>query len=608
MLVFDLETDGLLPEVSVVHTLSTYDTETRVSTTYDLKEVRKGIDIVMSAPSIVGHNIIMYDLPVIKKLYGLEPKGRVRDTIVLARLAYSEIKDVDFALARDGKLPGKLIGSHSLKAWGHRLGEYKGDYTGGWEKWSQEMSDYCKQDIVVTTCLLQRINAKELPEAAIELEHQVQHIIYRQQSYGFLFDKDKAEKLYSTLLKRQKELGLKLAEFFPPWTKEEVFIPKRGNKTRGYVAGVPFTKVKIIEFNPASRTHIAQRLTAMYGWKPKQEDFTDDGTPKLDEEILKALPYPEAPYLAEYFLILKRIGQLAEGKEAWLKNIEKDGRIHGSVNSIGAVTRRMTHAHPNVAQTPRVGTPYGAECRDLFGVPDGRSLVGADASGLELRCLAHYLAAHDNGAYVRTVVEGNRDDETDVHSITCKAIGLNPKTIYTFGLMTATGRDFGKRFIYAFLYGAGNLKLGSILGKGAAAGAQMKTDFMAKIPGLSVLKTAVENAARANGILRSLDGMPMKVRSQHAALNTLLQGAGALVMKKALVLLDQQLQMHYQLGVDYEFVANIHDEWQIECKTEHATAVGELAKFSFVLAGKALNLRCPLAGEYKIGKTWAETH
>jgi hypothetical protein len=589
VLILDLETDGLLPEVTKVHTLTTYNTETNIFNTYDQGQVPAGLTSIREAPSICGHNIIAYDLPVIKKLYGWEPKGKIRDTIILARLAYPEIKEVDYGLNREGKLPGNLIGRHSLEAWGYRMGEAKGVKMTDWSEWTQDMSDYCKQDVKVTTMLLQRVMAKGLPEEAIELEHQVQTIIYRQHVYGFLFDKEKAEKLYSSLLKRQKELGLKLAEFFPPWTTEEIFIPKRGNKTKGYVTGVPFTKVKIIEFNPASRAHIHNRLSTLYGWKPTE--FTEEGTPCLDEENLKALPYPEAPYLAEYFLLLKRIGQLAEGKESWLKAVEKDGRIHGSVNTIGAVTRRMTHAHPNMAQVPRVTSPYGAECRGLFGSPDGRVLVGADASGLELRCLAHYMAAYDGGAYVKELLKG------DIHTSNQKAAGL-------------PDRDTAKTFIYAFLYGAGDFKIGSILNAGASKGKKIKAQFLESLPALAQLKSVVESVAKDKGTLRSLDGAPMKVRSQHAALNTLLQGAGAIVMKKALVILDANLLGVYNFmpGKEYEFVANIHDEWQIECDERYATTIGETAKLAFELAGKALNLRCPLAGEYKIGKTWADTH
>jgi DNA polymerase I-like protein with 3'-5' exonuclease and polymerase domains len=588
LIVFDLETDGLLPEVSKVHTLTLYDTETNTYTTFDKERVPIGINKVMEAKAICGHNVIGYDLPVIQKIYGMIPIGIVRDTLVLSRLAYPEIKELDFALLKQGKFPGNLIGRYSLEAWGHRLGEYKGIKMTDFSEWTQEMSDYCAQDVKVTATLLNRCKGKGIPEGAIELEHQVATIVQRQVEHGFCFDKNQAEKFYSELLKKQKALGAKLAEFFPPWTTETIFVPKRNNKTLGYIKDQPFTKVKIIEFNPGSRAHIANRLTTLYGWKPTE--WTDDGSPALDEEVLKTLQYPEAPYLAEYFLISKRIGQLAEGKEAWLTNVQKDGRIHGSVNTIGAVTRRMTHAHPNVAQVPRVGTPYGLECRSLFHAPEGHVLVGIDASGLELRCLAHYMAAYDNGAYVQELLKG------DIHTSNQRLAGL-------------PDRNSAKTFIYAFLYGAGDLKIGSILGKGSAAGKKVKTQFLDSLPALASLKSVVETVAKEKGVLRSLDGAAIKVRSQHAALNTLLQGAGAIIMKKALVVTDHLLQTSGLIpGDDYEFVANIHDEWQIECKDVLGRIVGDCGVKGLVRAGELFNLRCPLDGMFKIGKTWADTH
>jgi DNA polymerase I-like protein with 3'-5' exonuclease and polymerase domains len=220
------------------------------------------------------------------------------------------------------------------------------------------------------------------------------------------------------------------------------------------------------------------------------------------------------------------------------------------------------------------------------------------------------MAAHDGGDYVDTVVQGNKENETDVHSLTCFAIGLKPKEKYTLGGKTGYGRDFAKTFIYAFLYGAGDAKLGSIMGKGAAAGKAMKAAFLAKLPALAKLKAAVERVAREKGTLRSLDGAPMKVRSQHSALNTLIQGAGALVMKKAMVLLDRELQIVYDFapGEHYEFVANIHDEWQIECDEKYADRVGRCATEAIAQAGFLLKMRCPMAGEYKVGRTWADTH
>jgi DNA polymerase-1 len=595
MLVFDLETNGLLDDVSVVHCLCIHDTDTGETEMYDDQpstsnaSIRKGLTRLMCAPQIAGHNVIAYDLPVIEKLYGLTYEGATFDTLVLARLAYPEIKGVDYQLQKKGELPGKLIGSHSLKAWGYRLGVLKGEFDGPWHEWTQEMANYCEQDIKVTLALMAKKAVASLPSTAIEIEMEVAKIIERQSRYGFAFDEAKAEKLYSRLLKRQRELTKRLQGFFPAWyASQGEFTPKRNDRGKGYVAGATFTKVKYTEFNPASRYHVADRLKKNYGWTPTE--FTEDGAPKLDEKILSSLNFPESKLLAEYYIVSKRIGQLAEGSQGWLQAVKK-GRIHGRVNTCGAVTRRMTHSTPNVAQTPRVGSPYGKECRELFRASDGRVLVGVDASGLELRCLAHYMSKYDDGAYAEIVSKG------DVHGRHQQALGLET-------------RDKAKTFIYAFLYGAGDFKIGTVLGRSTKYGKQVREKFLEAFPALAQLKSKVEQVASRKGVLLSLDGAPMQIRSNHAALNTLLQGAGALLMKKALVICDADLQVRHGLkpGVDYEFVANIHDEWQIETVPHLADLVGTTAVRALEKAGESFSFACLITGKYKIGKTWAETH
>jgi len=250
----------------------------------------------------------------------------------------------------------------------------------------------------------------------------------------------------------------------------------------------------------------------------------------------------------------------------------------------------MSHSKPNMAQVPRAGNPYGAECRALFCVPEGRALVGVDASGLELRCLAHYMARYDGGAYAQIILDG------DIHSLTQQAAGLPT-------------RDTAKTFIYAFLYGAGNARLGAIVGKGPHVGSKLRKQFLAELPALDKLINDVQATAKKRGWLRGLDGRRLHIRSQHAALNTLLQSAGALVMKQALVMADDRLQTEFGTpGVDYEFVANIHDEFQIEVSAANAAFVGEISVEAIRQAGEYFKFRCPLDGAFKVGKTRADTH
>lgn len=592
-LIFDLETDGLLDEVSKIHCLVMKDTETgKVSHYVAGTYINHGLERLMQADLIAGHNVIKYDLPVIQKLYPwftIDPT-KVFDTLVATRLIWANIKDTDNVLLKQEKLPGKLFGSHSLAAWGYRLGNYKGDYSGGWETFSQEMLDYCVQDVEVTASLFTQIIEKNYSTQALDLEHQVAWLMAKQERNGFHFDMKKAAELLGTLVQRRGELERELKEYFGSWEVQlPDFVPARDNKTLGYKKGIPVKKVKTVEFNPSSRDHIADRLITLYGWKPA--DFTEGGKPMVDEVVLGKLSYPPCKQLTEYLLVQKRISQLNEGGQAWMK-CEKKGKIHGSINPNGAVTGRATHSYPNISQVPSSGSPYGPECRALFTVPDDWLLVGADASGLELRCLAHFMAKWDGGKYAEILLGG------DIHTENQKAAGLST-------------RNQAKTFIYAFLYGAGDAKIGSITGGAASEGRKLKQKFLRSLPALGRLVEAVQSAAK-RGYLVGLDGRHIHVRSSHAALNTLLQGAGALVCKKWLVLLEEHLQaagLKHGWDGDYAFCAWSHDECQIACRTpEIASAVRKMAEDCVLKAGEYFGFRCPTAGESKVGKTWADTH
>lgn len=592
-LIFDLETDGLLDEVSKIHCLVIKDTETGEVRSFTSEySIDEGILVLQGADLIAGHNVIKYDIPVIKKLYPdfSIAETKVFDTLVATRLIWANIKDTDNVLLKQEKLPGKLFGSHSLAAWGYRLGNYKGDYSGGWETFSQEMLDYCVQDVEVTASLFTQIIEKNYSTQALDLEHQVAWLMAKQERNGFHFDMKKAAELLGTLVQRRGELERELKEYFGSWEVQlPDFVPARDNKTLGYKKGIPVKKVKTVEFNPSSRDHIADRLITLYGWKPA--DFTEGGKPMVDEVVLGKLSYPPCKQLTEYLLVQKRISQLNEGGQAWMK-CEKKGKIHGSINPNGAVTGRATHSYPNISQVPSSGSPYGPECRALFTVPDDWLLVGADASGLELRCLAHFMAKWDGGKYAEILLGG------DIHTENQKAAGLST-------------RNQAKTFIYAFLYGAGDAKIGSITGGAAGEGRKLKQKFLRSLPALGRLVEAVQGAAK-RGYLVGLDGRHIHVRSSHAALNTLLQGAGALICKKWLVLLEEHLQaagLKHGWDGDYAFCAWSHDECQIACRTpEIASAVRKMAEDCVLKAGDYFSFRCPTAGESKVGKTWADTH
>lgn len=616
--IIDTETDGLLPALTKLNSLVLINIDTRETHSFadqpGYRPIRAGLEMAAEADMLVGHNVIKFDVPAIQKVSPWwKPSGIVRDTIVLSRLIWTDLRDRDFKLVKRKKLPANMTGLHKLEAWGHRLGEYKGDFKGPWDTWTKEMQDYCEQDCEVTLKLWLLIESKKYSEEAIELEHAVQWIVARQERWGIAFDVPAAQRLLVDLRARVLELEDELRVAFKPWFRKiEEFVPKRDNKAMGYVAGCAMTKVALTSFNPGSRDHIANRLITLRGWEPV--DFGKDGKPTVDDEVLGVLPWPEAKLIAEYLMVDKRLGALADGKQAWLKN-ERNGRIHGSVSTNGAVTGRMTHMHPNLAQVPSNHAPWGKRCRELFTASTGFVLLGADASALELCDLAGYMAKFDGGAYIDTVLKGDKKLGTDMHSVNARALGMDPTKTYEVGGQSPTGRDIAKTWFYAFIYGAGDYKLGLILGirgshaKITAAGRTSRARFLKNLPALGKLTDLVKKKARAVGHLRGLDGRLLHIRSDHAALNTLLQGAGAAQMKKALVLLDQSLQAAgYVPGVDYEFVANVHDEWQLDVKETIAAEVGKLAVAAITAAGEHFKFPCPLSGDAKVGRNWSETH
>ena len=591
----DIESNGLLDTITKVHCIVLQDVDTKEVFSYGPENIQAGLDRMMDAEKLIFHNGIGYDFPALEKVYPdfHVDRDRVIDTLVLTRLIWTNLSDTDSPRVNAGKLEPRQRGSHSLDAWGKRLGVLKGDYgqSTDWSEWSPELQEYCEQDVAVTLKLWAAISAKEYSATAIELEHKVAWIIAEQQRHGFLFDVAKAEKLLMHLQVERAKIEADLQTIFDPWySAVEIKTPKRTinyKKTDrpSVTAGCPYTVIKFNTFNPNSRLHISNRLMAKYGWTPSS--FTPDSRPKVDETILSELPYPEAQQIAKSLMLQKRIGQLGEGSKAWLTLVEKDGRIHGSVNTNGAVTGRMTHNYPNVSQTPSVNKPYGKECRELYMVPKDKKLVGVDVSGLELRMLGHFVSRFDGGAYGHEVVNG------DIHTVNMMSAGLE-------------SRNQAKSFIYSYLYGAGAAKIGSIIGKGPKQGQKLKTKFLDQTPALAKLIKAVTKAAE-RGYLVGLDKRLLHCRSSHSALNLLLQAAGSAVCKQWAVEMDKSLTER-NLKHKCQVVANIHDEHQYECDEDIAELVGELSIQAIKDAGKHFNLKVELDGEAKIGNNWYETH
>ena len=602
-LIFDIETSAItnfrtLEGLKCIHCIVIRRGDT--VETYSGSQITQALECLRIADVIVGHNAVGFDIPAIKKLYpGWEPEGAVRDTLLLARLKYPDQKNLDFSMPVSD-LPKKLIGSHSLAAWGFRLGIRKGDYgstENAWEDFNDDMLDYCVQDTLVTQRLYGMVDSESESACSVILEHQFAEIIDQQVKNGFAFDLDKAAKHYGEWSQIRDDLRARLIKTFPEATQvmktpkywlaggkkylTKTAAKKAKHRERDITKGP--NKVKKIPFNPDSRQQIARCLMEKYGWEP--QEFTPGGQPQIDESILKGMPFDEAKMLVDYLTISKRIAQLAEGNEAWMKLVD-NGRIYGSVITNGTVTGRCTHRKPNLAQCPSIHSPYGKECRELFIAPPGRVLVGVDASGLELRCLAHYLWKWDAGKYADIILNG------DIHRANQKAAGLET-------------RDQAKTFIYGWLYGAGPQKIGAIVNGTATDGQRLMARFLRKMPALKYLKDAITNSIAKRSYLISLDGRKIPIRSKHSALNALLQGAGAVIMKQATI---NAFRLHKKHGLDVKQVAHIHDEVQYEVVNKDAEQAGQLAVRSITLAGQPFGFRCPLDGEFKIGESWASTH
>lgn len=606
-LIFDIETNGLLNETTEIHSLVIYNDTTGelVSCTdhpYKYSQVigaeeqtligqpiSYGLELLEKADVISGHNIVKFDIPCLQKLFpSFKPKGKLFDTLLMSKLVYPDVGELDDRKIRKGLFPKKLRGRYSLKAWGYRLKEYKGDYCEQedcWNQWTPDMQRYCEQDVMVTKKLFELLQSKNISEEAIKLEHQFAQIIFKQEQRGVYFDENRAIELTGKLLQRKTELEDELKCFFPAETKTETFIPKANNRTRGYIKGQPFTKYITVEFNPSSRQMIAERLIKKYNWKPTE--LSPTGLPVINESVLEGMNFEEAPLLKEYFLVTKTLGQLSDGNNAWLKLVDSDGAIHGYVDTIGAVTGRCTHNSPNLAQVPAVGGFMGKECRELFRAREGYKLVGCDASGLELRCLAHYM---NDEEYTHEILNG------DIHTKNQQMAGL------------AT-RAEAKRFIYAFNYGGGDALIGSIVGGDAKKGKAIKKKFLEGLPKLKKLIDGVQNKIKTRGFLLGVDKRVLKVREQYKGLNVLLQSAGAIVMKKALCILNDDIEAKgWKINEDIAFVLNVHDEYQAEVKPELVEEYKVMAVEAIRKAGEYFHFRCPLDGEAKVGESWYDTH
>ena len=602
-IVFDIETDGLLPRAKTIHCIATHNIDTKESLSFDNTSIPEGLSYLESAEILIGHNISGFDLHIIETLSeGFTFTHRMHDTLLMSRMAFlTNIREHDYKRLKTG-FPKSLVGLHSLKAWGYRLNFLKGHFheTADWSRFTPEMLDYCVQDTTLTTLLYHHMmnELKETPTDAFETEAAANYLLTKANVTGIGFDEVGGAKLYAQLMDTREKAEQKLKEIIKPKSISlGYFTPKRDNSRLGYKEGCTVEKIKILEFNPRSTQQIADRLISEYGWYPTE--FTEAGNPKVTEEFLQSLAYKPIPALIEFKKANKLIAQLAEGRVPWLKLVTK-GKIHGQTQCTGSRTGRMAHNRPNMAQIPS-----SQNVRKLFHAPTpGWSLLDSDLSGIELRILAHYLAKFGNDTFIEAVTQG------DPHKLFMQWTGIK-------------NRDTQKQFSYALIYGAGVQKLGGIIYRDieestpirnltekdiSKLGQNAMTKIFNNLKGFKPLHSMVTKLATTKEELPLIDGRIVKTNGTHSALNTLIQGSASVVLKVWMKNLYKRLH-GTELETSTNFLAAIHDELLFEVEDEDSSkALSHALTQAINETETELKIRCPLQTNTLTGKDWSEVH
>ncbi len=619
-LVLDIETTPILPDGSVRRIHGGY---VCIVGTEDYIEFNGGFELrkileCCNRPVFVAHFGTGFDIPQLIE-HGwlpesIDPVFDTFDTLVMGRI-----------------LEPERLGGHSLDSYGKGK---KSSYD-NFEEWNDELKERCRGDVEITHDLfvkqfkkLEQDGVKRgVPIQSLLVEQEEQYVVSRQQRHGVVLDTQKGLGLLGDIEDEQRQLREDLIEMFEPnlepvgpRAKKGLIEPVEVLKSRygndvifvGNVEPWASEQYRVIPFNPTSGPQIMTRLIRR-GYVPQYYTNPNKGEkkaisratylklgakdrsrsqPKSDTKTLETITgIPGVEFIQRYRLLDKRRSQV----NSWIEAVTEDNKIHGYVNPIGTVTHRMAHSGPNLGQVPSSDKDpeFGPRCRSCFTVPDNFVLVGADAKGLELRKLAHYVA---DAEYILAICE--RDNHT-----------TNAALLYQVAEedVTKEQRMTAKTFIYAFLYGAGDTKIGSIVGGGLKEGKELRQRFFDALPGLKDLMDKLSYYVKIKQ-LKAIDGRWITVRWEHAVLNTLLQSAGAITMKYAQAFCHRAFMDLRKRGIYAEFVLTVHDEFQVQCQPEHAEEIAKIMVDSIIEAGVYLGLRCPLDGSYSIGSNWSETH
>ena len=534
--VFDIETDSLEP--THIWCICAVELDSGREHVFGPDELGKACAVLNSALWLIGHNIIGFDLPTLHKLRpDFDPLGDVYDTLILSRMLFPEHQ------------------RHRLQDWGDRLTCAK-QQPPKFDQWSEEMAEYCRQDVRLNVQLWHHLMELQPPMPAVRLEMQFAQDCHHMTQHGICFDIDAALALRQTLQEQRQMLKSGLQEAF----RED--------------AGTLFGDVT--ELNPSSSQQVAEALCRKYGWTAPTSAA---GNPICDEATLSKLNYPEARSLLQYREASGHLQKLSDGPRAWLKQV-KAGRIHHRINTCATITGRCSHSGPNLAQVPAE-----ARFRRLFKPTVGKVLVGVDLSGIEARCLAHYLHQYDGGEFTKTLLQG------DIHEFNRQAAGLET-------------RAQAKRLLYATLYGGGPALIGDIVGGGAAQGKAVLDRWLQQVPALQQLKTAIKLQFQSRGFIQTIDGRHIKPRQAHSALNALLQSCAAVVSKLWAVLAVVEVSDAGRM------LLHVHDETQWEAEPDRADVVAQTVVWAAAEAGRRLKLQVPVAAESRriAEKTTTTTH
>ena len=624
--VYDKKLDVLSPPVSTIWCIVVYDLQTEEYLRYGPDELIEGYKKLQEFDLIIAHNGMSYDHPVLEQLIGepndLGPLPSKGDTYIMSRLLYAP-----------NEAPG---GGHGIAAWGEFFGIHKLDFK-EFDRFSEEMLTYCERDVLINVkvyqYLLPRMKADLAQAYVTELEFA--SLLMSQMRSGAVLDPEEHEKLVQQLHIAKAEARDKLQGISPPGntivtrTREYWIDPVTNKKysLKGEVTGKGSTAIKnrlepgpyitkVKEFNPKSPHQLADYFINVRGYIPKK--LTDKGNPSFGEEVLSKLPYDEAEWILDYNIASNRLSQV----ESWT-NFQYNGRVHGNINSMGAVTYRCTHSDPNLGAIPAVYKPFGLECRRCWCAPEGMDMTGTDAKGLELRTLANGLAPFDGGKYIERVLSG------EIHNQNQELLGLPT-------------RDEAKTIIYAFNYSAGLLKLGK-LGESsdllqdaakevslapmyisylkengwdnpenrllAKIGKVAKDLLLENIEGLTEFTDSLRRQKSRYGWVVGIDGRRIPVAQDYSILNRRLQSDGGIIMKYAMINHKNLIEASgLKLDRDWFYQFNVHDEWQAVHTPEWGEFFRTCGNRAIEMAGEQLGLVCPLAGDSKTGKNWAETH